>query len=104
MKRMALIDLRPAVASDFTINGLPKWGAVYFQQSATGVIERNILYLQPETDKTQFKLLFDQGQIWVFKNASEVVKMCIDEMDHETSFEMVSQENQIDLELKKQTA
>lgn len=82
--RHAFIELRIATADDFkTPQNQPKWNAVYFQQSCTGMIEKKLHYLTPETDKETFKELFEHNQIWVFATPDEVAKMCVNEEELE---------------------
>lgn len=79
MERYALIKLRVATADDFkNSDGKTKFNAVYLQQSITGAIERNIHYITPEMDKETFKELFEASQIYVFANANEVERICVD--------------------------
>jgi hypothetical protein len=73
-QRHILLKLRIAVADDFKTNtGQTKVGAVFFKQSATGIIERKICYLNDDCNKIEFKELFNAGQIFVFDNPDEIV-------------------------------
>lgn len=77
MIRHVLLQLRQATADDFkTENQLPRWGVAFFKQSNTGTIERNVHYLNQENANTEFKELFEAGQIWVMQNANEAVATC----------------------------
>jgi hypothetical protein len=72
-ERHILLKLRTATADDFkTISGQTKVGAVFFRQSATGMIERKICYLNDDCNKQEFKELFNAGQIFVFDNPDEI--------------------------------
>lgn len=76
MTRHALIELRPALAEDFKdANGYPLYGAVYFIQNCNLTIDTTINYLQPETNKVDFKELFNANRIFVFAKPSEVIKI-----------------------------
>jgi hypothetical protein len=75
MIRHAFLELRTAIASDFNDNGKMKLNAIYFEQNADGSIQNKIRYLNNETDKTNFKMLFDNKQIFVFVNPDEVINI-----------------------------
>ena len=75
MIRHAFLELRPAIASDFNDNGSMKIGAVYFEQSCNGSIQKQIKYLNQQTDKAVFKQLFDNHQIFVFVNPGEAINI-----------------------------
>jgi len=76
MIRHAFVELRTAEAKDFKdANGYPLYGAVYFVQNCNLSIKPKINYLQPETNKVDFKALFDDGRIFVFANPDEVIKV-----------------------------
>lgn len=74
--RHALLELRVAVAKDFkTKKGDTKLGAVYFIQNCNLSIEKKLHYLDEETDKEEFKQLFEQKRIYVFANPNEVINI-----------------------------
>ena len=76
MIRHALIELRRAIAMDFKDkNKCTKYGAVYFIQNPDLSISRKINYLIPETNKVDFKNLFEAGRIFTFANPDEVLKV-----------------------------
>ena len=93
MKRHALLELRTAVAGDFTNSyGNKKIGAVYLVQSSTGIIETKIHYLTELTNMVEFKELYNCGQIYVFASPSEAKSTfnCIDWdlIDRELDYEL----------------
>ncbi len=93
MKRHALLELRTAVAGDFTNSyGHKKIGAVYMVQSCTGEIETRIHYLTELTNMVEFKELYNCGQIYVFATPSEAKSTfnCIDWdlIDRELDYEL----------------
>ena len=76
MIRHALLELRQAVADDFKDqNNYPLYGAVFFIQNCNLSIDKKIYYLMPETNKVEFRELFQAGRIFTFANPGEVLKV-----------------------------
>lgn len=76
MIRHAFIELRRAVADDFkTKDGKALFGAVYFVQNCDLSIGPKIHYLNDDTNKDEFKGLFNDGRIFVFANPNEVINV-----------------------------
>ena len=105
MIRLVLMDLRLAVATDFKdANGNTKFGTVYFIQNCNLSIEPKIYYLMPETNKVEFKELFNEDRIYTFANPQrpksiwqQTIREWNEEFpptmkDIETVYEMVSEE------------
>lgn len=64
--RHVLVEMKPAVKEDFAnADGSKKINVLYFQQSITGMIEKQACYFTLETDLTKFRELYACGQIWV---------------------------------------
>lgn len=93
--RCVLLKLTIATAKHFTTEaGKLKYGAMYFQQSCTGAIEQKLYEITPETDITEFKKLFDAGQIYMIDNENPIASTfnCID-------WDLINQ--QLDFELER---
>lgn len=76
MIRHILLDLRTAIAKDFKdANNCTLYGAVYFVQNCDLSISKTIHYLMPETNKVEFKALFDDGRIFTFAKPDEAVNV-----------------------------
>ncbi len=92
MKRFAIIELRPGIATDFSNEDkTKKIGQLYFRQSSTGKIEPTIQVFSEDTNMLEFKQLYAANQIYVFANTNDITSTfnCIDwnqidkELDHE---------------------
>lgn len=65
-KRHVLVELKVAVKEDFANpDGSKKINVLYFQQSITGIIEKQACYFTNETNLPNFRMLYASGQIWV---------------------------------------
>lgn len=66
MKRYVFMKLRVANKDDFADESDRKRiGAIYFQQSATGAMEKQPHYFTEATDLNKFKELYVMNQIYV---------------------------------------
>jgi hypothetical protein len=66
MKRYVFMKLRVANKDDFADQwGRKRIGAIYFQQSATGAMEKQPHYFTEATDLNKFKELYVMNQIYV---------------------------------------
>ena len=66
MERYVFMKLRIANKDDFADqSGRKRIGAIYFQQSATGAIEKQPCYFTEETDLNTFRKLYTHYQIYV---------------------------------------
>ena len=68
------LTLRPSIALDFkTLDGKRKTGMMYFLQSVNGHIENTPYFLNDDTNVSEFKNLFNHGQIYVAKTYKDVI-------------------------------
>lgn len=66
MNRYVFMKLRPSNKDDFSDQwGRKRIGAMYFEQSATGAIQRKPCYFTEETDLVAFRELYIKNQIFV---------------------------------------
>jgi hypothetical protein len=76
MERYVFMKLRIANKDDFADQWQRKRiGAIYFQQSATGAIEKQPRYFTEETDLNTFRELYTHNQIYVPVNPFEDVEI-----------------------------
>lgn len=76
MDRYVFMKLRIANKDDFADQWQRKRiGAIYFQQSATGAIEKKPRYFTEETDLNTFRELYTHNQIYVPVNPFEDVEI-----------------------------
>jgi len=76
MIRHVFFPIRLATANDFkTTDGKAFLGKVYFVQNCDLTIDKQLHYLNEQTDKELFKALFDEHRIFVFENPNEVLKV-----------------------------
>lgn len=69
-------NIRIAKKEDFFApDNTPYYGAVYFLKNSKGEFVKQPYYLQPETDKKEFKEWFKNKQVFVFNRLFDPVEI-----------------------------